>query len=172
MTQHIYSSCHSDSRVRSVRARHTTHYSHKVALSQCGRPSACTRHDIVARPQLERAIAKASRLLAARTGRWCVRPASGKLWLCAGGAVELQQIMSCARLVERHWRELHSHACCAVCRARHRSGRLGDSQTHWLCSTECRMGHGMAGKVANTQNFRIVWQLEMEPTRTARHVTV
>ena len=48
-------------------------------------------HDIVARPQLEQAIAARRNSLAAHTGRWCVRPASGKLWLWAGGAVELPQ---------------------------------------------------------------------------------
>ena len=48
MTQHVYSSCHSDSRARSVRARQPTQYSHKVALSQCG-SRACAQDMICVR---------------------------------------------------------------------------------------------------------------------------
>ena len=75
MAQHNYSICHSDSRVRSVRARQPTQYSHKVSLSQCGsraRAKHMRLRDLLLSPWARTGHANH---LSACT-RWCCMPLS------------------------------------------------------------------------------------------------
>ena len=91
MTQHIYRNCHSDSHIRSVRARHTTQYSHKVAHNlrdphtqrDCGIFSSRPGHD----------LGMPTTLWHAQKGPPC-RYLLRVCWICAGKEEFNPQIIS------------------------------------------------------------------------------